>query len=143
MNTIVVDASVAAKWCLPGSDESLVDEAADLLSRYAKGELRFIVPDLFWSELGNILWKAVRQGRCSRSAAESAILAIQDRNLPTISTVELLQHAFAIATGFGRTFYDSLYVALAVAFKAQLVTADERLANALAAYLPVKWLGSV
>ncbi len=142
MNTIVVDASVAAKWCLPGSDESLVAEAGDLLSRYAKGELRFIVPDLFWSELGNILWKAVRQGRCSRSAAESAILAIQDRNLPTISTVELLQDAFAIAIGFGHTFYDSLYVALAVAFKAQLVTADERLANALAAYLPVKWLGS-
>jgi hypothetical protein len=27
--------------------------------------------------------------------------------------------------------------------KADLVTADERLANALAAHLPVKWLGSV
>jgi predicted nucleic acid-binding protein len=38
--------------------------------------------------------------------------------------------------------YDSIYTALAVNSNAQFVTADERLANALAAYLPVKWLGS-
>jgi predicted nucleic acid-binding protein len=39
--------------------------------------------------------------------------------------------------------YDSLYVALAVQTNAQLITADERLANALAARFPVKWLGAV
>jgi predicted nucleic acid-binding protein len=54
-----------------------------------------------------------------------------------------MAEAFAIATKFDRTFYDSLYVALAVDFKAELVTADERLANALAAYFPVKWLGAI
>ena len=37
---------------------------------------------------------------------------------------------------------DGVYVALAVASKAHMVTADERLANALAAYLPVNWLGA-
>jgi hypothetical protein len=31
---------------------------------------------------------------------------------------------------------------LAVQSKADLVTADERLANALAAHFPVKWLGA-
>lgn len=40
-----------------------------------------------------------------------------------------------------RSVYDSLDVALAVRMKSQLITADEGLANALAAYLPVKWLG--
>jgi predicted nucleic acid-binding protein len=54
----------------------------------------------------------------------------------------LLDTAFAIAAQFGRTVYDSVYVALAVASKAHMVTADERLANALAAYLPVNWLGA-
>jgi predicted nucleic acid-binding protein len=39
--------------------------------------------------------------------------------------------------------YDSLYVALAVYSNAQLITADERLANSLAARFPVKWLGAV
>jgi predicted nucleic acid-binding protein len=44
---------------------------------------------------------------------------------------------------YSRTFYDGLYVTLAINCSVDLVTADERLANALAAHLPVKWLGAV
>jgi predicted nucleic acid-binding protein len=54
-----------------------------------------------------------------------------------------LEEAFSIAATFDRSVYDSLYVALAARLKAELVTADDRLANALAANLPVKWLGSI
>ena len=140
MTAVVADASVLAKWFLP--EETLRGEAMQLLGRYAKGELQLIVPDLFWPEFGNILWKAVRQGRCSQQSANAAISSIRDRNLPTISSRELIADAFTIASKFNRTVYDSLYVALAVAFNTHLITADERLANALAAYLPVKWLGS-
>lgn len=143
MSRIVVDASVAAKWFLPGRGETLAEEAFRLLRRYAKGEIRLLVPDLFWAELGNLLWKAVRQGRCTKTAAESALASLRDRKLPTVSTPALLDVAFAIALAFDRTVYDSLYVALAVHSKAELVTADERLANALAAHLPVKWLGAM
>jgi predicted nucleic acid-binding protein len=38
---------------------------------------------------------------------------------------------------------NSLYVALAVTLKTELITADEKLANALAGYFPVKWLGEI
>jgi predicted nucleic acid-binding protein len=89
------------------------------------------------------LSKVVRQGRLQAAAAQSALHAIRDRNFPTVSSHTLLVEAFAIATAFDRTVYDALYVALAVDSKSQLVTADERLANALAAHLPVKWLGSL
>ena len=101
------------------------------------------MPDLFWAECADIFWKAVRQGRCSRKTAEDAILALKSRNLPTTSSQLLLEEALSLAATFERTVYDSLYVALAIRMKANLVTADERLANALAAHLPVKWLGSV
>lgn len=141
MTTVVADASVLAKWFLP--DEMLREQAMQLLSRYTLGELRLIVPDLFWPEFGNILWKAVRQGRCSQQSANTAVSSIRERDLPTISSRDLIADAFAIASKFNRTVYDGLYVALAMAFNTQLVTADERLANALAAYLPVKWLGSI
>ena len=140
---IVVDASVAGKWCLPAKGEPLADEAFDLLDQYVKGEVRFVVPDLFWAELANLLWKAVRQGRCAKGTAKAALAALQERELQTVSSRSLLDLAFGIATTFDRTLYDSLYVALAVQLKAQLVTADERLANALAAQLPVKWLGAL
>ena len=143
MTQFVIDASVAAKWFLPASGEPLAVEALRLLAGYADGRFRFAVPDLFWAECGNILWKAVRQGRWTRSAAEEAIMALKGRSLPTTSSLDLLEEAFSIAATFDRTVYDSLYVALAVRLKADLVTADARLANALAAHLPVKWLGSV
>ena len=143
MTPFVIDASVAVKWFLPPSGEPLAVEALRLLAGYAKGQFRFAVPDLFWAECGNILWKAVRQGRWSRSVAEKAIRTLKDRSFPTTSSLDLLEEAFSIAATFDRTVYDSLYVALAVRLKADMVTADERLANALAAHLPVKWLGAV
>jgi predicted nucleic acid-binding protein len=143
VNTYVIDASVAAKWVLPASGETLTREALELLKRYAAGELRFVVPDLFWAEFANVLWKAVRQGRIRVASAESALHVMRGRNFPTVSSHTLLVEAFAIATAFDRTMYDALYVALAVNSKSQLVTADERLANAFAAHLPVKWLGSL
>ncbi len=143
MSTYVIDASVAAKWVLPAGGESLTQEALKLLKGYAAGEVRFLVPDLFWAELANILWKAVRHGRLRAGAAESALDAMRGRNFPTVSSHTLLVEAFAIATAFDRAVYDALYVALAVTSKSQMVTADERLANALAARLPVRWLGSL
>lgn len=143
MSLVVVDASVAAKWFLPAKGETLIEEAFRLLRQYTKGEVRLVVPDLFWAELGNLLWRAMRQGRCMKATAESALASLKDRKLPTASTLALLDLALGIATAFDRTVYDSLYVALALHSKAQLVTADERLANALAAQLPVKWLGAI
>ena len=143
MIRFVIDASVAAKWFLPPSGEPLAAEAMRLLGGYSDGRFQFAVPDLFWAECGNILWKAVRRGRWPQSAAEKAIVALKNRNFPTTSSHDLLEEAFSIAATFNRTVYDSLYVALAVRSKADLVTADERLANALAARLPVKWLGAV
>ena len=143
MSLLVIDASVAAKWFLPPAGEPLAAEAQKLLSAYATGRVRFAVPDLFWAECVNIFWKAVRQGRWTASAAHTAIKLLKQRRFPTASALEVLDEAFSIAATFDRSVYDSLYVALAVRLKAELVTADERLANALAAHLPVKWLGSL
>jgi len=101
------------------------------------------VPDIFWPEFGNVLWKAVRQGRQSRPSAEVAIASIRERGIATVPSLGLLPEALAIALDFGRTVYDSLYVALAITIKGEFITADQRLASALAAYLPVKWLGAL
>jgi predicted nucleic acid-binding protein len=72
MKLLVLDAGVAVKWFLPRVGEGLVDEAFHLLRRHAEGEIDFTAPDLFWPEFGNVMWKALRQGRWSRASAAKA-----------------------------------------------------------------------
>jgi predicted nucleic acid-binding protein len=140
---VIVDASVAVKWCLPSHREELVAEAEELLASSRREEVRFLVPDLFWVELGNALWKAVRRGEISRDNAAAAISFVRDLDIVTVPSLDLVPEALKLAVSFGRTVYDSLYVALAMHSKSDLITADERLANALAARFPVKWLGAL
>ncbi len=138
---LVIDASVAAKWFLP--DEPFSESAVELLRQTTAGTADFIVPDLFFAECGNILWKAARRKRVSAEKTLAAIQLIAQLQLATIPTVGLLETTLEIAINYGRTFYDSLYLAVSAKQQAVLVTADEKLANSVAAYLPVKWLGSL
>ena len=138
----VLDASVAAKWYLPRG-ENLVEESVRLLNEYTSDLTRLAVPDLFWPEMGSIFWKAVRNKRMSGQSADEALQSLSELQLPTFPSHPLLRDAYRIATRFQCTVYDCIYVALAVASERPLVTADERLANALAAHFPIRWLGSV
>jgi predicted nucleic acid-binding protein len=143
VNTSVVDASVAAKWFLPESGEAFVHQALALLDEYDRKEAQFVVPDFFYVEVANAIWKAVRIGRVPREFGDRALVLLTQREFPTVPSLKLVDKAFQIAADHRRTVYDSLYVALAVQAKTHLITADERLANALAAHFPVKWLGAI
>ncbi len=142
MTPIVVDASVAVKWCLPAQDEEFVSQAEEILASYRAGRESFLVPDLFWLEVGNALWRAVLKQRIDPEMAGRNFRTISDLKIPTIPSFDLVPHALRLAVTHGGTVYDSVYVALALRAKADLITADERLANALAAHLPIKWLGA-
>jgi predicted nucleic acid-binding protein len=142
LNRFVLDASVAAKWVLPEQGETLSREAVLLLTRFAGGEVEFAVPDLFWPEVGNILWKCVRTGRIGEASALEGLARLQALRIPSYPSEPLLVDAATIAFAFDRTVYDSIYVALAVLLGRRLVTADERLANAVGIRLPVVWLGA-
>jgi predicted nucleic acid-binding protein len=143
VSVVVVDASVAAKWFLPENGEALADRALALLNKYDKKEVQFVVPDLFYVEIASAIWKAVRTGRVPGAFGDQALVLLTQREFATVPSLKLLDKAFQIATVFERTVYDCIYVALAVQSKAQLITADERLANSLAAHFPVKWLGAI
>ncbi len=142
MNAFVLDASVAVKWAVPSAQETLTAESLHLLRRYTEGEINFIVPDVFWAEVGNVLWKGVRQRRWQQAVAERAASDMRKRNFFTVASLDLVTDALKIAFAHDRSVYDCLYVALAIQFQVDMITADERLANALAARLPVKWLGA-
>jgi len=142
LTAYVLDAGVAAKWVLPPKDEPLAAESVRLLQRFAAGEVHLSVPDLFWPEIGNVLWRSVRLGRITEQSAYAAIDGFQTLGIRTTQARPLLRDAVTIAVGFERSLYDAVYLALAMASGRPLITADERLINA-GARLSVKWLGAL
>ncbi len=143
MKTLVLDASVAAKWFLPAAGESLSSEAQDLLARFTHGRIRFFVPDLFWPELGSVLWKAAAQRRITPPHAEKSIALARQLGLLILPGVDLIERALSLALESGRSVYDSMYIAAAIERSVELVTADEKLVHAAGSRFPVRWLGAL
>jgi predicted nucleic acid-binding protein len=94
------------------------------------------------AEIGNVLWKAVRRKRISSADAEISLRRFTELGIEMVPTSGLIERSLQIAISCDRSFYDSLYVALALATRTDLVTADERLVNALGSRFPVRWLGA-
>ena len=143
MRAFVVDSSVAAKRLPPLNNEPLASEARALLTDWTRGKIELSVPDLLLIEVANVLWKAARSGSCNAAEARAALKILISYRLPVAPSATLLELALRIGIEYERTVYDSVYVALAVQSGRELITADEKLANALAAYFPVKWIGAM
>lgn len=123
--TLVVDASVAVKWFLPEPD---AEPAVALL----RAGHRLLAPDLLWIEVASVLWKVARREALTADEAGRMISDAAAFPVEILESGPLLTDALRIATATDRTVYDSLYVALAAREDAVMVTADERLVNALA-----------
>jgi len=138
----VLDASVAAKWFLPAG-ETLTDEAVALLKRFAAGRWVCWCRPVLAGGGQHLLESRTQRENVDGFGARGGQRIVGLRHPPQTPSLPLLGHALEIATEFERTVYDAIYVALAVESNHSLVTADERLANAMAAYFPVRWLGTV
>ena len=125
MTLYVVDANVVAKWFVP---EPLSEEAVRLLG----DEHELASPDLLWPELGSVLWKKSRAGQLTGGEAAGIVRALDRCPITVFPSRLVLEGALEIALSTGRSVYDAVYLALAVALECRLVTADERLVNALA-----------
>ena len=142
MKQYVLDASVAAKWFLRGADETLLEEAMDVLRLHVARQVEFLVPDLFFAELANLLWRAERRGRCDRETTDGGLSRTVGLNMPSYDSGELAPKAVSIARAIGVSVYDGIYLALSEDAGATLLTADEKLARA-ARGRPVVWLGAL
>ena len=106
------------------------------------------VRDARWSEavaVGNLAFvKKVKRLEMPEEVAATDLAVIPDQ-LTLHASGLLLVSAFRLAIQHGRSLYDSLYVALALREQCQLVTADERLCNALRPAFgdTLLWLGDL
>lgn len=124
MKRYVVDASVVIQWYLP---EQYSEHSERLLSP----SIELLCPDLLISEIGNTLWKHVRRAECSYDEALAILDEIESPFLRVWSAALLAGEALDIACRMNRTFYDSVYIALAVKTDCPMVTADLKLYNAM------------
>ncbi|CAO5058360.1 Ribonuclease VapC [Microcystis aeruginosa] len=119
MTSFVVDANVAIKWVLT---EIYTDNASRLLSN----SYTLFVPDFFFSEIGNILWKQVRFKLLTPEEAQWSYHQIMITPLQIYQSQLLVPLGLDIAIRTQQAVYDCVYLALAVQQKCQMVTADKR-----------------
>lgn len=115
--TLVVDASVAAKWVLPetGSESALA----------LRAERDLIAPVLISAEVANAAWKYARRGELSSADAVTAVHMVNGVLARLIPLDELMQPALEMAIRVRHPIYDCFYLALAAREGAPVVTADQ------------------
>ncbi|MEI7832784.1 MAG: type II toxin-antitoxin system VapC family toxin [bacterium] len=89
------------------------------------------VPDLFFTECSNILWKCVNRGLLPREDADNNCQILLELSLPTTTGIELMPRALSLACEYSISAYDATYLALAEKLKIPLLTADNRFAAAM------------
>ena len=129
MKRLVADASVIIKAVLPEEGSDKVDA---LIAACGEGLLEVTAPEILYAECGNALWKHFERGLMRAEEVQQAMAQVLAIGVRAVPGRELIKDALGIAVAHGRTVYDSLYVALAQQTEAPLLTADERLFNALA-----------
>ncbi len=125
MTLYVVDSSVVIKWFTP---EVFSAEAL----RLQTCGVPLHAPDFLDVELAAITWKKMRRDGMPRTDADFIVSQLAGLAVTRHPATPLVAPAFDLADRTNRTVYDCLYLALAIQLGGQMVTADDRLVNALA-----------
>jgi predicted nucleic acid-binding protein len=125
MTSLIVDASVAAKWFVQETDSAAAKTVA-------AGADALVAPELILAEVANVLWKKIRKGSMHVRQASEVMRDLPvyfDRLVPLAS---LGSRAIELANDLKHPVYDCFYLALAEREGIPIVSADARLLTAAA-----------
>ena len=128
MPRLVLDCSVAAAWCFQDEATPALDALLDLL--LVEGAT---VPPLWTLEVGNVLLGAVRRGRIARDMLHARLALLDMLPIETDSHGAgkmWRSNVLALADGEGLTFYDAIYLELAIRNGLGLASNDKALRQA-------------
>lgn len=128
----VVDASVLVELLRDGEHAEVVERRLDA------EEHTLWAPHLIDAEIGNALRRSVRLGELTADAAGRALWEVGDLPVERVEHEPLVHVAWGLRDNF--SFYDGLYVALALMLDEPLLTFDARLARS-GFDLPIEVLG--
>ena len=119
-STFIIDTSVAVKWYLPEIYQSEAQRFLDpVFDRHA--------PDLLHAELGSVLLKKLRRREIKVDECRLYLGRLSTVPLISHEALPLRQVALEIGLQIGSSFYDGLFLALALQLGGRLVTADSKL----------------
>ena len=121
MKKIVIDASVALSWLLPGEENT----ATLILKKKVVNnpDWQLFTPSIFWCEIANTLWVAVKRKRINEIDARIALNALMDFDISVRPTDPVEDLDISIEENIA--VYDSSYLSLANNFNAELWTLDK------------------
>ena len=119
---IVLDASAAIEWLLQTTVGLKVE------ARVFAQDVTLHAPHLLDIEVAQVLRRYVMTGVIAESRGDQALEDLLDLSLTRYPHDVLLQRAWALRGNL--TAYDAVYVALAEALAAPLVTCDTKIASA-------------
>ena len=135
---LVPDASVVSKWLLPEEDSN---HAIRILDLYQDDKLDLCAPSLLMAEVSQVLTKRLRRREINAAQAKKAFEYLLLNAPVPVETYSILQSAFHLSVAHQASYYDCLYLAVALEQRCDMVTADARFYNALRpAYSCVKRL---
>ena len=124
MKSYVIDASVVAKWFRP-------EEHREFALKLLGDEYELHAPDFSRLELDSLLCKWIRRGLITLADGREIRARFRLYPVKFYSLWPLTDQAFAVANRARCSFYDGLYLALAMSLNFPAVTADRRLYNVL------------
>lgn len=117
----VLDASVLVELLSEGEHKQLVEERLDA------EEYTLWAPHLIDAEIGHALRRSVLLGEVSAEAAGRALWEVDALPIERVEHEHLMHVAWGLRDNF--SFYDALYVALALMLDEPLLTFDARLSR--------------
>jgi predicted nucleic acid-binding protein len=117
---LVFDASVIINILMP---QRLSAAAAHWMAQTDEK----LAPDFLHIEAANALWKSENAGLMDRRQTDSAWRNLQESGIRFVADRAYLTRARTMAREHNHPIYDCLYLAVAEAHEATLVTADRRL----------------
>ena len=127
MSELVIDASVSGVWLFDDESDPRADDALDAVSDGGG-----IIPQHWHFEIRNALLVGERRGRIAPEQVAERLDGLSQVPLRTDAEPDL-DAAMSLARAHNLSFYDAVYLELALRRNAALATLDARLARAASA----------
>jgi len=119
---LVVDASAIASTFLP-------EEQSQHAQSLMREDRELVAPDQLLVEIYSVVLRSLRRGRLTTAAAEEALTLFRSIPIEFVASNQYLDASLDLAKRGGCSIYDALYIAIAKAQAAPVVTHDRRLAE--------------